>query len=315
MVSENKNFYQKSCILLVVLIFFSFFFLIENVSAGTTEIDVSAPSMTESGSWGNSGCGGNNNRYTSTEGAYIQYTGSVLGGYYTWSVHYYKVSNRGIAEFYIDGSLVNGAFDQYDSGGICPTETVVSSTYLAAGSHTFKMRKPATTIPERPYINVWRFIIARDFCGAGQYYVSGGCTNVGAGYYSPAGDDSRYTCAAGYYCSTATNSVSTGNGQCTAGYYCTAGSTSATQNVCGAGKYCAAGSSSTTNCDAGYYGSSTTNSLSTCNGQCNGGYYCNAGSSTATQNVCGAGKYCSTGSSGATNCNAGYYCSNKKNVY
>ena len=171
-------------------------------------------------------------------------------------------------------------------------------------------------------------------CGAGYYDNSGaGCLAVGAGYYSPAGDNSRYQCAAGYYCSTTTNSASTGNGACsagyygsstgqtaatcngacTAGYYCTAGSTSATQNACGTGKYCPTGSSGTTNCAAGYYGSSTTNSVSTCNGACTAGYYCTAGSTSATQNACGAGKYCPAGSSGTTNCAAGYYGSSTTN--
>src|SRR3989344_4975637 len=133
-------------------------------------------------------------------------------------------------------------------------------------------------------------------CGAGQYWSSGSCTDVGAGYYSPTADNSRYSCSAGYYGSSTTNSVSTCNGQCTAGYYCTAGSTSATQNACGTGNYCPAGSSGatvcpagssgTTNCAAGYYGSSTTNSVSTCNGACTAGYYCTAGSTSATQNTC-----------------------------
>src|SRR3989344_2873884 len=165
-------------------------------------------------------------------------------------------------------------------------------------------------------------------CGAGYYDNSGaGCLAAGAGYYSPAGDNSRYQCAAGYYCSTTTNSASTGNGACsagyygsstgqtaatcngacTAGYYCTAGSTSATQNACGAGKYCPAGSSGTTNCAAGYYGSSTTNSVSTCNGACTAGYYCTAGSTSATQNACGTGNYCPAASGSATACPAGTY--------
>ncbi|MBI2131053.1 LamG domain-containing protein, partial [Candidatus Woesearchaeota archaeon] len=200
-------------------------------------------------------------------------------------------------------------------------------------------------------------------CGAGQYNGGSGCINVGAGYYSPAGNAHRYQCAAGYYGSSTTNSVSTCNGacgagkycptgsssttnclagfygssttnsvatcngaclagyyggttgltvstcsgQCTAGYYCTAGSTSATQNVCGAGNYCIIGSSGPIYCAAGYYGTSTTNSVSTCNGQCTAGYYCIAGSTSATQFACGAGKYCPTGSGSATNCAAGYY--------
>src|SRR3989344_7746641 len=144
-------------------------------------------------------------------------------------------------------------------------------------------------------------------CVGGQYLSGGGCTDVGAGYYSPAGDSYRYQCSAGYYCSTTTNSASTGNGACTAGYYCTAGSTSATQNACGAGKYCPAGSSGTTNCAAGYYGSSTTNSVSTCNGACTAGYYCTAGSTSATQNACGTGNYCPAASGSATVCPAGTY--------
>jgi len=170
-------------------------------------------------------------------------------------------------------------------------------------------------------------------CGAGQYWSSGSCTDVGAGYYSPTADNSRYSCSAGYYGSSTTNSVSTCNGQCTAGYYCTAGSTSATQNACGTGNYCPAGSSGATvcpagtygstttlttssctgQCSAGYYGSSTGQTAATCNGACTAGYYCTAGSTSATQNVCGTGKYCPAGSSGTTNCAAGYYGSSTTN--
>src|SRR3989344_2425660 len=93
-----------------------------------------------------------------------------------------------------------------------------------------------------------------DCVGNAGYYncQSGTCSVAGAGYYSPDNDNSRYACAAGYYCSTTTNSASTGNGQCT----------------------------------AGYYGSSTGQTAATCNGQCTAGYYCTAGSTSATQNTC-----------------------------
>src|SRR3989344_5089607 len=121
-----------------------------------------------------------------------------------------------------------------------------------------------------------------DCVGNAGYYncQSGTCSVAGAGYYSPDNDNSRYECAAGYYGSSTGQTAATCNGQCTAGYYCTAGSTSATQNVCGTGKYCPTGSSGATNCVAGYYGSSTTNSVSTCNGACTAGYYCTAGSTS-----------------------------------
>ena len=143
-----------------------------------------------------------------------------------------------------------------------------------------------------------------DCLGNAGYYncEDGTCDVAGAGYYSASGSNSRAQCSAGYYCSTTTNSASTGNGQCTAGYYCPAGSSSATQNACGAGNYCPTGSSSTTQCSAGYYGSSTTNSVSTCNGACTAGYYCPAGSTSATQNACGANKYCPAASGSATAC-------------
>ncbi|MBS3155862.1 LamG domain-containing protein [Candidatus Woesearchaeota archaeon] len=163
-----------------------------------------------------------------------------------------------------------------------------------------------------------------DCVGNAGYYncQSGTCSVAGAGYYSPDNDNSRYACAAGYYCSTTTNSASTGNGQCTAGYYgsstgqtaatcngqctagyyCTAGSTSATQNVCGTGKYCPTGSSSATACPAGTYGSTTTLTTSACTGQCSAGYYGSSTSQTAAtcNGACTVGYYCTAGSTSAT---------------
>src|SRR3989344_3466394 len=146
-------------------------------------------------------------------------------------------------------------------------------------------------------------------CVGGQYLSGGGCTDVGAGYYSPAGDSYRYQCSAGYYCSTTTNTASTGNGACTAGYYCTAGSTSATQNACGTGNYCPAASGSATVCPAGTYGSTTTLTTSSCTGQCSAGYYgSSTGQTAATCNgACTAGYYCTAGSTSATQ----NTCSNK----
>ena len=106
--------------------------------------------------------------------------------------------------------------------------------------------------------------------------------------YYPSG----YTCASkNYNC-------------CDAGYYtCTSGACIAA----GAGYYSPAADCNRYQCSAGYYGSSTTNSVNTCNGACSAGYYCPAGSTSSTQNACGLGHYCPAGSGTYTNCPAGTY--------
>ena len=166
-------------------------------------------------------------------------------------------------------------------------------------------------------------------CNAGYYgSTSGQTTNTctgqcNAGYYCTAGSTSATQNACGFakYCTagsssatscpTNSNTTSTTSGTAlssclgNSGYYnCESG----TCNVAGTGYYSATLSNSRSQCDAGYYGSSTTNNVNTCNGQCNAGYYCSAGSSSATANACGSNDYYSnTGASSCTQATPGYY--------
>src|SRR5680860_1548049 len=171
------------------------------------------------------------------------------------------------------------------------------------------------------------------FCAAGFYLLDSVCTCVGNGYYFPINNNSRYTCAAGTYCSgcsgsettcaagTASIAVSlscttcaagsynttTGNSSCTtcpAGKYCTGG----TSNVCCPdGKYnSATGQSSCTSCAAGTYGVGTCQTSNTCS-SCSAGYYSSAGAASCS--TCSAGTYSSSGSSSCSTCSCSTYSS------
>lgn len=168
-------------------------------------------------------------------------------------------------------------------------------------------------------------------CAAGFYGSStantnsscnGPCTAIG--YYCPPGSTgvTQYACPAGTYGASAplaTNActglcnggrwgaagqtTSLCSGQCTAGYYCPAGSTSPTEMICGIGKYCPAGASTPAICQAGYYGSITTNTVSSCNGACNVlGFYCPAGSNSSSFYACAKGFFGSTGYQATSSC-------------
>ena len=266
---------------------------------------------------------------SNTAGNYMYKSITPASGGGMYDVYVYADMDNNLCtscDFYVDGVDVWPTVSLYAASSSCEAR-LLGSIPLSSSAHEFRFDRSTDAGNWVELVHLTVNYASGETCGAGQYAYGGSCTNVGAGYYSPASDNDRYACAAGYYCSTATNSASTGNGQCsagyygsstgqtaatcngqcTAGYYCTAGSTSATQNVCGTGKYCPTGSSGATNCVAGYYGSSTTNSVSTCNGACTAGYYCTAGSTSATQNACGTGNYCPAGSSGATACPAGTY--------
>ena len=140
-------------------------------------------------------------------------------------------------------------------------------------------------------------------CDAGQYLVGITCTDVGAGYYSPQWDNSRYACAAGYYCSSATNSASTGNGQCTAGYYCPISSTSATQFACGVNMYCPAGSATATACPENSSTNGSLNAVSQLACHCNTDYYDMDGDTSGRScSPVGAGYYSANYSDTRTAC-------------
>ena len=208
-------------IFFVFILLFTAFFYTESANAGVTEVDIPYTSTTRVGSWNTgSTCATVDNTYTSTTGDYAYYTVSLVGGTYTWYIWFYQETNRGPADFYIDGNLVNGSFTMNgsvachygDAGSI-----VVSSYSLSAGSHTFKIQHPGEG---GPYVNFARFVIERD-CAAGQYSSGGSCLS----------------CAAGYYGSATTNTTSSCDGVCNTGIYCPAGSTTVT----GSGS-CTAGS-------------------------------------------------------------------------
>ena len=245
---------------------------------------------------------------SNTAGNYMYKSITPASGGGMYDVYVYADMDNNLCtscDFYVDGVDVWPTVSLYAASSSCEAR-LLGSIPLSSSAHEFRFDRSTDAGNWVELVHLTVNYASGETCGAGQYAYGGSCTNVGAGYYSPASDNDRYACAAGYYCSTATNSASTGNGQCsagyygsstgqtaatcngqcTAGYYCTAGSTSATQNVCGTGKYCPTGSSGATNCVAGYYGSSTTNSVSTCNGACTAGYYCTAGSTSATQNAC-----------------------------
>ncbi|MCX6807647.1 MAG: hypothetical protein NTZ80_02500, partial [Patescibacteria group bacterium] len=124
----------------------------------------------------------------------------------------------------------------------------------------------------------------------------------------------QYTCA-----------TTTVNGHANTGY-CSGADGWVDQTACGAGQYhevthttigcedvgtgyySPAANNLRSQCAAGRYGSTTTNSASTCNGACTAGYYCPAGSVSAAASACGGnGFYCPAGSGSATAVSSGYY--------
>src|SRR3989344_2817175 len=335
----------------IVLISFMSLFFIEAVNADSY---YAASTFSFSGSFDSWAKCGKTGYGSNTAGNYM-YKSIVQDISGSYNIYVYADMDNNLCsscDFYVDGTLVWPSVSLYAASSSCEAR-LLGNIPLGSGAHEFRFDRSTDAGGWVELIDLITSRTSADTCGAGQYAYGGSCTNVGAGYYSPASDNDRYACAAGYYCSTATNSASTGNGQCsagyygsstgqtaatcngacTAGYYCTAGSTSATQNACGTGNYCPAGSSGATDCpagtygstttlttssctgqcSAGYYGSSTGQTAATCNGACTAGYYCTAGSTSATQNVCGTGKYCPAGSSGTTNCAAGYYGSSTTN--
>lgn len=110
----------------------------------------------------------------------------------------------------------------------------------------------------------------RTQCGAGLYWNGAACVNVGAGYYSPAMDDTRYQCQPGYYGSSVNNSTPTCDGPCAAGYYCeTAGATTDQgDGACPAGLFCPVGTASPAanicNADTYSLGGATAASCTSC---------------------------------------------------
>ena len=108
------------------------------------------------------------------------------------------------------------------------------------------------------------------YCIGGSSYTHG-YDVCPIGNYCPGGLPGKaLACPSGFYGSETGLSASTCSGPCTAapGYACAATAFSPVGIRCGAGFYCAGGSASSQYCDAGYYGSSTGNSVSTCNGAC-----------------------------------------------
>jgi hypothetical protein len=67
-----------------------------------------------------------------------------------------------------------------------------------------------------------------DCASQGGYYNchSGSCLESGFGYYSPVGDDQRYSCKAGSFGSSSKNTVEICDGSCSPGYFCPEGSVS-----------------------------------------------------------------------------------------
>ena len=131
-------------------------------------------------------------------------------------------------------------------------------------------------------------------CAAGKYQPHTGkssCSNCGAGRYQGSkGQTSCHACGTGHYCP----SGSSGRTQCPAGKY---GSSSTNS-----------GSGCSGNCNAGRYGGKGETSA-TCSGNCPAGYYCPAGSSSYSSQ-CAAGRYGGTGQTSSTctgPCNAGRY--------
>jgi hypothetical protein len=245
-----------------------------------------------------------------------------------------------------------GSNDYYSSAGSCACSQVAPGEYTTGGTSTTRTGK--ATCEEGYYCpgpgNGDKYLCpngttspagSNDIsdcagtlaCDGGYYSLSGTCTCVGDGYYSPVNDDNRYICPAGSYCSgcaaaptccpDGTYSTATGNtsvasctncaagtagigdcqasntcATCSAGYYSAAGSASC--SICAAGTYSSAGSSSCGTCPAGTY-SAAGSAVCTA---CPAGYYSDSASSSCT--ICPVGTYSGGASASCTDCPAGY---------
>lgn len=96
-------------------------------------------------------------------------------------------------------------------------------------------------------------------------------------------------CTAGNQCD---NTVSYGNGNCVS---------------CTAGAYCVGGIRNAP-CLAGFYGSTTGQSVPTCSGPCTLGYFCEPGATSPTATTsCSQGYFCASGTTAPTPCPPGFY--------
>jgi len=146
-----------------------------------------------------------------------------------------------------------------------------------------------------------------DWVCDGGYYKSGNtCVDAGAGYYSPAGDNERYSCTNTKPANSSYSGSASSNAcpyACDGGYYMSS-------NLCvdvDTGYYSPAGDNTRTACTNGPANSSYTGSASSnsCPWECNAGAYLNDNTCT----LCAAGTY-KAAAGNATTCTAaddGYY--------
>ena len=199
----------------------------------------------------------------------------------------------------------DGYYDTYGANGYSGylrSCTVAGANYYAPGISDFDEVRYACPANSDTNGVTTAGSVSQCLGNAGYYNCqTGTCSVAGAGYYSPTISNSRYACTAGYYCSTTTNSVGTGDGVCTAGYYCPSGSSSATQNVCGVDNYCPIGSGSPTSCPANSGSGGRTTQIVPTECNCDVDYYDNNGGSQSCTTV-GNGYYSATDSDSRDGC-------------
>jgi len=66
-------------------------------------------------------------------------TGTVNAGTYSISMMWKGNNNRGITDFFVDGTQLGGTLDQYSSAQSYPTTTFGTRTFSSTGTHTIRM--------------------------------------------------------------------------------------------------------------------------------------------------------------------------------
>ncbi|HXF09927.1 MAG TPA: carbohydrate-binding domain-containing protein [Desulfuromonadaceae bacterium] len=73
-------------------------------------------------------------------GSWIEFTtGTVQAGTYSISMMWKGNNNRGISDFFVDGTQLGGTVDQYSSAQTYPTTTFGTRTFSSSGTHKIRM--------------------------------------------------------------------------------------------------------------------------------------------------------------------------------